>query len=111
MKNEILNEIEQGLIKEDRICEKMIKLVHEYDNFIIDSNGLNFDEHQELKRKSLVLFEKLIYNLKSLLNIDILKFDFNIEKKLIILEVQKDEPTFKVSITIENDGFLMEIND
>lgn len=111
MKNEILARLEQGLLSQEKICDRIIKLMMEEENFLLDSTGTNITDLEDIRRKINLLIEKLISNLNNELNINILKYQINFEKHSFQLSIQNETNILNVNLIVEIDGFLMEINE
>ncbi|MDY0327881.1 MAG: hypothetical protein RBR07_06485 [Arcobacteraceae bacterium] len=111
MKNEILAQLEQGLLSQEKICDRIIKLMMEEQDFLLDSTGINITDLEDIRRKINLLIEKLVSNLNNELNINILKYEINFEKHSFQISIQNEENILDINIIVEIDGFLMEINE
>lgn len=111
MKNEILAHLEQGLLSQEKICDRIIKLMMEEQDFLLDSTGINITDLEDIRRKLNLLIEKLVSNLNNELNINIIKFEIFFKTHSFILSIETESEVLDVNIIVENDGFLMEINE
>jgi hypothetical protein len=111
MKNEILARLEQGLLSQEKICDRIIKLMMEEQDFLLDSTGINITDLEDIRRKLNLLIEKLVSNLNNELNINIIKYEIFFKTHSFIISIEAENSVLNINIIVEDDGFLMEINE
>jgi hypothetical protein len=111
MKNEILARLEQGLLSQEKICDRIIKLMMEEQDFLLDSTGINITDLEDIRRKLNLLIEKLVSNLNNELNINIIKYEIFFKTHSFIISTEAENSVLNINIIVEDDGFLMEINE
>lgn len=111
IKEQILQQLENSLQQEEKICVRLLELFNEKKYFLLDSTGTNIDDLENIQRKINVLTKKLIDNLNNQLNNNIIKCDINFEKYIIVLLYKVETSSYTVNMIIENESFELEINE
>lgn len=124
MKDEIYEKLEDAIMQESRLVEKTKQHMYEYFNFEYDGLGINMEEADLLMGRVEKLCNKLVANIATRvdMSIDIMEIDCAFSKINMLLhtsneinkgsgEVETIPHSIPLSLIIEDDGFLLEIQE
>lgn len=124
MKDEIYEKLEDAIMQESRLVEKTKNYMHEYFNFEYDGLGINMEEADLLMGRVEKLCTKLVANIASRVEmpIDIMQIDCAFYTINMLLHTQEEinkgsgeveviDQSIPFSLIIEDDGFLLEVQE
>lgn len=113
MSETIFEELKAILLNEQRLLSRFYEYCLAYQNFEFDEMGLNMDEADEEKRKALKIKEKLISTINEKFEYTIKNNSADILNNTIQLDIEFEDESetklLKYNITVEEDGFSIEI--
>lgn len=124
MKDEIYEKLEDAIMQESRLVEKTKNYMYEYFNFEYDGLGINMEEADLLMGRVEKLCTKLVDNIASRveMSIDIMQIDCSFSTINMLLHTQEEinkgsgeieviDQSIPFSLVIEDDGFLLEVQE
>ncbi len=113
MSETIFEELKELLLDQQRLISRFYQFCSAYQNFEFDEMGLNMEEADEEKRKALKIKDKLISDINEKFQYTIKSNSADILNNTIQLDIEFEDESetklLKYNITVEEDGFSIEI--
>lgn len=109
LRDEVFSKLSDALIGEKRLLKRFYDFCEEYNNFDFDELGINIDESEDLLRKANKIRDLFLFNIEEKLLYIFDNITTNTSTRMISLDLDTKESSYKVIIEVKSDNFNLEL--